>query len=125
MAKSVANVNIATDTFAGWLGKTNILLDAMTNEIVSVSNTTYGSNVTGNGSVYGTLSANTLSTNVLRGGGVGNTANIATITIGISNSSVSSNVNLTGYSANVTANTLTITSNTVVNAASFTANITT
>lgn len=125
MAKSVANVNIATDTFAGWVGKTNVLLDAMTNEIVSVSNTTYGANVSGNGSVIGTLSANTLSATVIRGGGVSNTANVAFITIGIANSTVSSNVVITGYTANVSANALNITSNTVVNAASFTANVST
>jgi hypothetical protein len=123
MAKSVANVNIATDTFAGWVGKTNVLLDAMTNEVVSVSNTVSGANVSGNGTVYGTLSANTLSASVIRGGGVGNTANVSFITIGIANSTVSSNVVITGYTANVSANALNITSNTVVNAASFTANV--
>lgn len=112
MAKTVANVAIATDTFAGWVGKTNVLLDALTYEIVTCDSTSGGANTTGNGNVLGILTATTLGTNLLKGGGVGNTANISTLTIGISNSSVSSNVTLTGYTANVIANTLNITSNT-------------
>jgi len=111
MAKPVSNVTIATDTFAGWVGKTNILLDALTNLTVTVETSTLGANVYGNGSVFGTLSANVLSATVMRGGGVGNTANVSTLTIGIANSTVSSNVIITGYTANVTANSLNVTSN--------------
>lgn len=118
MTKAVANVNISTDTFAGWLGKTNILLDSLTNEIVTVEDTTAGANSIGNGSVIGTFSANTLSANIIRGGGVGNTANVATLTLGISNSTVSSNIIVTGYTANIAANTLNISSNTNINATS-------
>jgi hypothetical protein len=44
MSKFVANVSIATDTFAGWVNKTNIVLDALTNEIVPVTPTTAGAN---------------------------------------------------------------------------------
>lgn len=112
MAKTVANVAIATDTFAGWVGKTNVLLDALTYEIVTCDDTTGGANTSGNGNVIGILSSNVFSTPLLRGGAAGNTANISTLTIGISNSSISSNVTLTGYTANIVANTLNITSNT-------------
>lgn len=114
MAKTVANVAIATDTFAGWVGKTNVLLDALTYEIVTCDDTSGGANTSGNGNVLGILTATTLGTNRIRGGGVGNTANIATLNIGIGNSTVSSNVVITGYTANVNANNLNITSNTII-----------
>lgn len=114
MAKTVANVAIATDTFAGWVGKTNVLLDALTYEIVTCDNTTGGANTSGNGNVIGILTANTLGTNLLKGGGVGNTANISSLTIGISNSTTSSNVTLTGYAANIVSNSLFISSNTTI-----------
>lgn len=114
MAKSVANVSITTDTFAGWLAKTNILLHELSTEIVTVSDGTSGSNTTGNGSVIGILAANTLSANLIRGGGVGNTANIASLSIGFANSTVSSNITVAGYTTNVSSNNLNITSNTVL-----------
>lgn len=117
MTKAVANVSISTDTFAGWVGKTNILLDALANEIVTVNGTAFGSNSAGNGSIIGILAANVLSTPVLRGGASGNTANVQTLSVGWSNSTVSSNVVITGYTANVTANTLNISSNVSVTGA--------
>lgn len=125
MSKSITPIVIATDTFAGWISKTNVLIDTLANEIVTVSNTTYGSNTSGNGSVIGILSANTLSADRLRGGGVGNTANISSLSIGFSNSTVSSNVTLTGYTSNVTSNNLNITSNTVLGSGTqaFTVNV--
>lgn len=117
MTKSVANVSISTDTFAGWVGKTNILLDALTNEIVTVNASTSGSNSAGNGSVIGIFAANVVSTPVIRGGASGNTGNVQTLSVGFSNATVSSNVVITGYAANVTANTLTISSNTSITGA--------
>ncbi len=112
MSKTVANVSITTDTFAGWVTKTNVLLDALTNEVVTVSTTTSGSNTSGNGSVLGILAANTLSTELLRGGTSGNTANVRSLSIGFANSTVSSNVSIAGYTTNVSSNSLNITSNT-------------
>ena len=118
MSRLVSNVAIATDTFAGWLGKTNILLDSLSNEIVTTSNTSGGSNTSGNGSVIGTLAATTLGALTIKGGGVGNTANISTLNIGIANSTTSSNVVVTGYTANVIANNFNITSNTNIGSGS-------
>ena len=125
MAKIITPIVIATDTFAGWVNKTNVIIDTIANEVVTVSNTTFGANTTGNGNVLGILSANTLSADRLRGGGVGNTANISSLIIGFSNSTVSSNVTVTGYTSNVTSNNLNITSNTVLGSGSqsFTANV--
>lgn len=118
MAKSITPIVVATDTFAGWISKTNVLIDTLASEIVTVSNTSNGSNTSGNGSVLGILSANTLSAFNVRGGGVGNTANLSTLTLGFSNSTVSSNITVTGYTSNVTSNNLNITSNTVVGSGS-------
>ena len=112
MAKSVANVNISTDSFGGWLEKTNVLLDALSNTVVTTETSTTGANVSGNASIIGTLAVSNLAVTLLRGGTAGNTANISTITIGISGAT-SSNVNITGNRANVTANTFGITSNVI------------
>lgn len=114
MAKPIANVSITTDTFAGWLAKTNILLYELSNEIVTVTSTTGGANTTGNGSVIGILTANTIGADLIRGGGVGNTANISSLSIGFANSTVSSNVKVSGYTTNVNSNNLNITANTVL-----------
>ncbi len=114
MARSVANVSITTDTFAGWLSKTNLLLHELSTEIVTVSTGSGGSNTTGNGSVIGIFAANTISADLVRGGGVGNTANISSLSVGFANSTVSSNVTVAGYTTNVTSNSLNITSNTVL-----------
>jgi hypothetical protein len=111
MSKSVSNVNIATDTFFGLYTKTNILLDSLTNEIVTTSNTLNGSSTHGNASIVGIFSANLITTPVLRGGASGNTANISTLTLGLSNSTTSSNVTIVGYAANVVVNTFYISSN--------------
>lgn len=115
MAKSVANVTISTDTFASWVGKTNIILDALTNEIVTVDNTVAGANVSGNGSVIGILNVTTLGATTVRGGTSGNTANITGVSVGFANSTTSSNVTINGYTSNVASNTLNISSNTFFN----------
>ena len=115
MAKSIANVTISTDTFASWVGKTNILLDSLTNEIVTVDNTVAGANVTGNGSVIGILNVTTIGASTVRGGTPGNTASITGVSVGFANSTVSSNVTINGYTSNVASNTLNISSNTFFN----------
>lgn len=118
MAKIIPSVTIATDTFAGWISKTNLIIDTLATDIVTVSNTTFGANTSGNGSILGILSANTLSADSVRGGGIGNTANVSTLTVGLSNSTVSSNVTITGYTSNVTSNNLNVTSNTTIGSGS-------
>lgn len=122
MTKAVSNVAIATDTFASWVSKTNILLDALTNIIVTVDQSPEGSNSIGNGSVIGIFAANVFSTPVLRGGSSGNTANIQTLTVGHANATTSSNVVVTGYEANVVAYTFNVTSNTYINTTNTTVN---
>jgi hypothetical protein len=118
MARSVANVNIAVDTFNGWVTKTNILLDALTNEIVTANSQANGALTTGNGFVNGVFGANTIVVPaVLRGGNVqsSNTLNITsnvvignTITINSSASFAYLNTNTHIQSSNVYVNATTI-----------------
>ena len=70
MSKTIAIVNTASDTFYGWLGKTNLALDFISNNAVSVAANTAGANSTGNGYVTGIFGANTITTSVIKGGNV-------------------------------------------------------
>jgi len=96
MAKFVANVDVTTETFGAWVIRTNTLLDALSNEIIT-ANTTVG--LTGNtgtprnGALIGVFAANTFAvTTGLRGGNTSVSANLAVI----SNSVFTSNVYVTG-----------------------------
>lgn len=139
MAYEVANVNIATDTFNGWVTKTNIVLDQLTNYIVTANNEANGSLTTGNGFVIGILGANTICVpSQLRGGNVqssdtlnvtsnvviGNTFTINTLAgfahlntnthIQAANAYVNAtNITLYGNTLSVPANTVNFTSNTI------------
>ena len=68
MAKSVANVDILTDTFNTWVLRTNEVIQVMNNEVLT-ANSTQG--VTGslaaprNALLYGTFTANTLAGDAL------------------------------------------------------------
>jgi len=99
MARSVANVATASDTFEGWINKTNILLGALTTYVITVSQTSAnGDLTTGNAFVNGILSSTTLSTDFLRGG---NVQSYGALVIGFSNSTISSNVRISGYQTQV------------------------
>lgn len=125
MTRSVSNVQISTDTFYGLITKTNELLGALSNEIVTSSNSVIGSNTSGNVSVIGILSANIIATPIIRGGNSGNTATLTTLTVGHSNSTTSSNVSIRGYTSNISSNALNITANTVINTSTVDANVAT
>jgi hypothetical protein len=71
MAQQISNVYIATDTFASWVDKTNQGLDLLSTFAVTTTNTAAGALTTGNGSVNGIFSANTIVAGAqLRGGNV-------------------------------------------------------
>ena len=123
MSRSVSNVQITTDSFYGLIQKTNILLNGMSVEFLTTANTASGANTSGNSNVLGTLSATTLGAPVLRGSNGTSAANISSLSVGFSNSTVSSNVSITGYSANINANTLNITSNVSVSSANVYCNV--
>ena len=134
-----ANVSIATDSFGGWINKTNQIVYDMATTVVTVGgvsqpNTTNGATTTGNGHVQGILSANTLvATNALRGGTVSAPANLtissnaifqSNITVNSTANSVTINANNAVFTSNVAiaANTKTVTidaANTTINGGDF------
>lgn len=107
MARSIANVTIATDTFAQWIDRTNELSELARTGAVTVAANTTGDTVSGNGSVSGILAATTLvATSGLRGGTIAAAAALpitSNVSItGVANASVGINVGA-NVSANVTA----------------------
>lgn len=98
MTKSVANVVLATDTFENWLTKTNILLDALSTEIITVTANSTGAVTVGNGQVNGSLRVSDLiATDALRGGTVD-----ASNTLTVTSNAVFSNVSI--FNSNVSVN---------------------
>ena len=114
MARSVSNVQITTDSFYGLINKTNVLLHGMTVEFVTTANSISGANTSGNCNVIGTVSAPTVGTSLLKGSNGTSASNVSTLSIGISNSTISSNVTISGYSANIVANNINVLSNTLI-----------
>lgn len=101
-------IDVATNSFRNWIDKTNEAIEVLRTQTVTVSTTTNGDTVTGNGFVVGLLGANTLIATTLRGGSVNSAANLAIIT----------NTNISAAFVNVVANTL-IYSNSTIAAAVF------
>ncbi len=135
MAKSVANVVVATDTFASWITKTNELADAMSVFAVTVQSNTTGATAVGNGSITGTFAANTVAVSTaLRGGTVNASANLtvtsnARFTGGVLYSTANVDINAANAFVNATAvsvigGALNITSNVAVTVANATVNAT-
>lgn len=107
MAKNIANVVIATDTFSSWITKTNQLLTALGTEVITANTSNDGANTTGNTNLIGIFGANTVAVGTaLRGGTVNAAANLA----------ITSNVVVSGANANFTANLNVTNSATSINA---------
>lgn len=88
MALATSNVSTVTDSFQNWIDKTNVLLDAYSTTIVTTAANSQGGTTTGNGTVNGIFSANSLTvdgntTFGLRGGNT-TTANVLYITSNVS-----------------------------------------
>lgn len=133
MARSIANVNVSTDTFATWVTKTNSLADAMSNYAVTVEANTTGAGVSGNGYVTGILAITTVAVGTaLRGGNVTSSANLvvtsnsrftgavlystANLDINVANSFINAGtLYITGGLANVTSNISVVTTNVSIN----------
>ena len=125
MTKAVSNVVISTDTFQTVVDRVNELASAVSTEAVTALSSSAGSNTTGNASIIGIFSANVLATPLLRGGTSGNTATLQALTIGFSNATNSSNVNIVGHFTNVTSNTIGLYSdNTIISASNLVINYT-
>lgn len=103
MALSTSNVNIVTDSFQNWIDKTNTLLDAYSTTIITTAANTQGGVTTGNATVNGIFTANSVSINGnstfgLRGGSVTTNATLY----------VTSNVSIGNATVNTVFNTTTI-----------------
>lgn len=85
------SVNVSTDTFTGWIAKTNNAIAALTTVVVTAGQTANGDLTTGNAFVSGIFSANTIATTSIRGGNVQTNAAI----------SVLSNTSFTGNTVSV------------------------
>ena len=72
MTVTVANVDTTTDSFGGWVTKTNIIADALTNKAVTTNSNT----ATGNAAITGSWTANAVYSNNFYGGTTALTANI-------------------------------------------------
>jgi hypothetical protein len=72
MTVIVANVDTTTDSFGGWVTKTNIIADALTNKVVTTNSNT----ATGNAAITGSWTANAVYSNNFYGGTTSLTANI-------------------------------------------------
>lgn len=120
MAKTTylgANVEVTTDSFGGWINKTNqVIYDmgtvVLTAGLVAQPNSTNGAEVTGNSHVEGIFSANTIvAVDSLRGGTVSTPANLVITTNTVFQQSnlvdIQANTNL----FNVDANNVVISSN--------------
>jgi hypothetical protein len=128
MAKQIANVVIATDSFAGWVGITNQMAYTFRTQALTANSAATGAGVTGNSYLVGIFNANTIGVGEeLRGGTIDTSANLNitsnTIFTGAT-INATSNVNISTANVSVTANVFTVSggqatlsSNVYVNAA--------
>lgn len=94
MAKQLPIVDTNTDTFYSWIVKVNTLINLANTEVVTANNSANGAITTGKGYVIGTLGANTIACDTLRGG---NTIANAALTI-------TSNTTFSGTKINIVNN---------------------
>jgi len=129
MALATTNVAVTTDTFENWLDKTNTLLYAYSTTIVTAAANSTGGVTTGNATVNGIFTANSLtvsgnSTFGLRGGNVV-TANVLYITSNVSignatvntvftTTTIDTDLALTVLGATTLSNSLSVTGNTTL-----------
>lgn len=104
MSKSVTQL-LTTDSFQTWVDKTNEIAGLFSEVVTAKANTT-GDVTSGNVSINGILSANTLTTSVIRGGSVATSANLV----------ISSNVSTNGALFSTTANVSVIAANITISA---------
>jgi hypothetical protein len=72
MTVTVANVDSTTDSFDGWITKTNLLASALSNVVVTTNSNT----AVGNAAISGSFTANSVYSNNFYGGTTSLTANI-------------------------------------------------
>lgn len=106
MARSVANVDILTETFEAWLLKTNGLLHSLSTEIVTANSTwgyTGNTSVPRQGQLVGTFAANAVFVGEVLSGGRANSTPGSNATVS-ANLNIISNVNISSVTVNSAAN---------------------
>ena len=93
MTIAIANVNTTTDSFGQWITKTNVLADAMSNQVVTTNSNT----AVGNAAISSAFSANALYANTISGGNNSVAAALSVAT----NTSFAANVSFNGYRTNL------------------------
>jgi filamentous hemagglutinin len=129
MALATSNVNTVTDSFQNWIDKTNILLDGYSTTIVTTAANSQGGTTTGNGTVNGIFTANSVTVNGnttfgLRGGNT-TIANVLYVTSNVSignttvntvftTTTIDTDLALTVLGATTLSNSLSVTGNTTL-----------
>ena len=106
MARSVANVDILTETFEAWLLKTNGLLHSLSTEIITANSTwgyTGNTSVPRQGQLIGTFAANAVFVGETLSGGRANSTPGSSATVS-ANLNIVSNVNISAVTVNSAAN---------------------
>ena len=99
MAKTISQINTASDTFQVWVDRTNDLANVVSIEVVTANNETGGALTTGNAYVNGIFSVATLSANTeLRGGNV-DTSAVLTITSNVAITDTELSINESVFSS--------------------------
>jgi len=99
MAKTISQINTASDTFQVWVDRTNDLANVVSIEVVTANNETGGAVTTGNAYVNGIFSVATLSANTeLRGGNV-DTSAVLTITSNVAITDTELSINESVFSS--------------------------
>lgn len=105
MSKPYVQINTATDTFSGWVTKTNDILNDMSNIIVTTDQGAGTGVTTGNAHIQGILSSNTLiATGSLRGGNTSVSGNLTISSNTIFSGATVTSVANTQISGNLTLN---------------------
>ena len=129
MARNVANVDIAVETFGAWVTRTNTMLDALSTEIIT-ANATFANTGTPaaqrNAQLYGSFVANTfvVATALTGGSNTSTFANLAITSNAVftgaavnvaSNATFTSNVTFTGANVFINGTNATVNANTNIN----------
>lgn len=106
MSKSIATIDVSSDTFQTLIAQVNAAIDLLATEVVTANNEANGAVTTGNGYVNGTMSALVFAANTMRGGNVQSSQTL----------NITSNLNLTGNTLSIGNSTV----NAVANSSAFT-----
>lgn len=112
MSRSVANVDVTTETFGAWVIRTNTLLDALSNEIITANSTYANTGTPGsqrNAQLFGAFGANTFVVYTSLTGG-SNTTSYANLNI-TSNTIITGSTVVVGSNTTFTGNNFTLSSN--------------